>query len=69
MIAPNPNSHAHREKERGEVKSEYGGIWGEEEEGGADYRGMLRPNQQDVTPHHMKKGVRWGGDWAQEVWE
>ena len=44
------NSHAHREKERGEMKREYGGILGGEEEG-ADYGGMVRPIQQ-----YMKKG-------------
>ena len=39
MIAP--NCHARREKERGEVKKEYGGIWGEEE-GGAEYGVMVQ---------------------------
>ena len=36
-----PNSRAHKgKKERGEVKREYGGVCGEEE-GNADYGGMV----------------------------
>ena len=56
MIAP--NSRARKgEKEREEVNMEYGGIWGEEE-GNADYGGMLQPSQQRVAP--CVKGVEWG---------
>ena len=45
-----PNSRAHRgEKERGEVKGKYEGIRGEEE-GNADYGGMVQPSQQHVAP-------------------
>ena len=48
MIAP--NSHARKEgKERGELKGEYGRNWGEEE-GNADYEGMVQPSQQHVAP-------------------
>ena len=48
MIAP--NSRARKgEKERGEVKEEYGGIW-ENEEGNADYGGIMEPSQQHVAP-------------------
>ena len=36
-------------KKRGEVKEEYGGIWGEEE-GNADYGGLVQPSQQHVAP-------------------
>ena len=36
-------------KERGEVKREYRGI-GREEEGDADYGGMVQPNLQHVAP-------------------
>ena len=46
MIASNSRAHKGG-KERGEVKEEYGGIWGEEE-GDADYEGMVKPNQQHV---------------------
>ena len=42
MIMIAPNSSAHKgEKERGEVKREYGGIWGEEK-GNADYGVMVQ---------------------------
>ena len=44
MIAP--NSHARKGgKEREEVKGEYGENWGEEE-GNADYGGMVQPSHQ-----------------------
>ena len=50
MMIIAPNSSAHKgEKERGEVKEEYGGIWGEED-GNADYGGMVQPSQQHVAP-------------------
>ena len=39
IIAPNSRAHEGK-KERVEVKGEYGGIWGEEE-GNADYGGMV----------------------------
>ena len=44
-----PNSRAHEGKERGEVNWEYGGVCGEEE-GKADYGGMVQPSQQHVAP-------------------
>jgi len=47
MIAP--NTRARKEGEGGEVKSDYGGIWGEEGEN-ADYGGMVLPSQQHVAP-------------------
>ena len=48
MIAP--NSCARKgEKERGEVKGEYGKIWGQEE-GNADFVGMVQLSQQHVAP-------------------
>ena len=47
MIAPNSRAFK-EEKERGEVKGEYGGIRGEE--GNADYGGMVQPSQQHVAP-------------------
>ena len=40
MMIIAPNSHARREKKRGEVKKEYGGVWGEDE-GDADNGGMV----------------------------
>jgi len=50
-----PNSRAHKgKKERGDVKGEYGGVCGEEE-GNADYGGMVQPSQQHVAP--FVKGV------------
>ena len=56
MIAP--NSRARKAgKERGEVKREYGGVYGEEEEN-ADYEGMVQPSQQHVAP--CVKVVEWG---------
>ena len=49
MMIIAPNSRAHKgEKQRGEVKGEYGGIWGEEE-GNADYGGVVQPSQQHVS--------------------
>ena len=48
LFAPNSGTRK-GEKERGEVKEEYGGIWGEEEEN-ADYGAMVQPNQQHVAP-------------------
>ena len=48
MIIIAPNFPAHKgEKDRGKVKGEYGGICGEEE-GSADYGGMVQPSQQHV---------------------
>ena len=55
MIAS--NFHARRENKRGDLKREYGGIWGEKEEG-ADYGVIERPSQQDVVPY--EKGFEWG---------
>ena len=43
------NSRARRKNKRGEVKREYGGI-SEEEEGNADYKGMVQPSHQHVAP-------------------
>ena len=45
MIAP--ISHACK---RGQVKGEYGSIGGEEE-GNADYRGLVQPSQKHVTSY------------------
>ena len=43
-----PNFHACKEeKKKREVKGEYRRIWGEEE-GDADYSGMVRPSLQDA---------------------
>ena len=53
-------------KERGDLKGEYGGIWGEKEEN-ADYGGMVQHSQNRNMLHHMEKGLR--GDRAREVWE
>ena len=45
MMIIAPNSRADKgNKERGEVKGEYGGISGEEE-GNADYGEMVQPSQ------------------------
>ena len=45
MIIISPSSRADKgEKERGEVKGEYGGILGEEE-GNAGYGGLVKPSQ------------------------
>ena len=53
-----PNSRTRKEgKKKGEVKGEYGRVSGEEE-GNADYEGMVQPNQQHVPP--CVKGVKWG---------
>ena len=54
MSAHNPDA-TKGGKERGEVKGEYGRIW--EEEGNADYGGMVQPSQQHVAPY--VKGVEW----------
>ena len=44
------NSRAHKgNKEKGEVKGEYGGVCGEEE-GNADYGGMVQSSRQHVAP-------------------
>ena len=52
MMIIAPNSRAHKgEKERGAVKGEYGGIW-EEEEGYADYGGMM---QLFIIVYSLKK--------------
>ena len=56
MIAPNSRAHKGK-KERGEVKREYGGVCGEEE-GNADYGGMVQPSQQHVAAR--AKIVEWG---------
>ena len=56
MVAPNSRVRKGG-KERGEVKGEYGGIE-VEEEGNADYGGMVQPSQQYVAPY--VKGVEWG---------
>ena len=53
MIAANSRAPKGK-KERGEVKREYGGVCGEEE-GNADYGGMVQPSQQHVAPY--VKGV------------
>ena len=53
-----PNSRAHKGKrERGEVKVEYEGVWGEEE-GNVDYGAMVQPIQQHVAP--CVRVVEWG---------
>ena len=46
IIAPNFRAYKGGKK-RGEVKQEYGRIWGEEK-GNADYGGMVQPSQQHV---------------------
>ena len=56
MIAANSRAHK-EEKERGEVKREYGGVF-REEEGNAEYGGMVKPSQQHVAP--CVKMVKWG---------
>ena len=56
IIAPNSRTHK-GEKERGEMKEEYGRIW-REEEGNADYGGVVQPSQQHVAP--CVKLVKWG---------
>ena len=48
MIAPNSRARK-RGKEKGEMKGEYGGIPGEQE-GNANYGGMVQPTQQHVAP-------------------
>ena len=49
MIAPKSRARK-EEKERGEVKGENGRIWGEEE-GNADYGGMVNPVSNVL--HHV----------------
>ena len=56
MIAHNSRVRK-RGKERGEVKGKYGRIRGEEE-GNADYGGMVQPRQQHFAP--CVKVVEWG---------
>ena len=57
MISPNSRA-CKGEMERGEVKGEYGGIWGEEEEENADYGGVVQPSQQHVAP--CVRVIEWG---------
>ena len=58
MMIIGPNSRTHKGmKGRWEVKGEYGGACGEED-GNADYGGMVLPSQQHVAP--CVKGVEWG---------
>ena len=57
MMITAPNHRAHKgQKETGELKGEYRGIWGEEE-GNADYEGMVQPSQQHVAVAAYVKGV------------
>ena len=56
MIAINSRARE-RGKERGEVKREHWEIWGEEE-GIADYGGMVQPSQHHVAPY--VKQIEWG---------
>ena len=56
MIGPNSRGRK-GEKERGKVKGECGRIWGEEEEGNADYGGMVQPSQEHVAP--CVKRIEW----------
>ena len=59
MIAPNSRA-CKEEKERVEIKGEYGRIW-REDEGNADYDdygGMMQSSQQHVAP--CAKWVEWG---------
>ena len=44
-------------RRRGEVMGEYGKIGGNEE-GNADYGGIVQPSQQHAAP--CVKGVEWG---------
>ena len=50
-------AHNSRARKRGKIEGEYGEIWGEEE-GIADYREMVQPNQQNVA--QCVKGNEWG---------
>ena len=60
MMIIAPNSRAHKGKnERGEVKGEYGEVCGEEE-GNADYEGMMKSSQQHVAS--CIQVVEWGFD-------
>ena len=56
ITAPKYSEHKGK-KEKGEVKGEYGGVYGEEERN-ADYGGMIEPSQQRVAP--CVKEVAWG---------
>ena len=57
MNAPNSRARKGQGDKRGEVKGQYGRIWGEEE-GNADYGGMVQPSQQHVAP--CVTGIEWG---------
>ena len=48
IISPNSRAHAGK-KERGEVKGEYGGTWGEKKRN-AHYGRMVHPSLQHVAP-------------------
>ena len=64
MMIIDPNSRAHKgKKERGEVKGEYGVVC-VEEEGNADYGGIVQPSHSYVAPR-IKKGF--SGDLAREI--
>ena len=52
MIASNSQARRRVEKKE-EVKGEYGGIWGEEQN--VDYEGMVQLSQQHVAPQ-VKEG-------------
>ena len=56
MIASNSRA-SKGGKERTEVKTKYGTIWGEKE-GNADYGVMVKPSQQHIAPR--VKEVEWG---------
>ena len=60
MMIIAPNSRAHKgKKERGEVKGEYGGACGEEEEGNTDYGGMVfAPCVKVVEWGFVTRGLR-----------
>ena len=55
MIAHNTSARKEA-KEKGEVEGEYGRISGDEE-GNANYGGMVQPSHQYVPP--CVKGVEW----------
>ena len=58
MMIISPNSRAYKgKKEKGEMKGVYGGVSGEEE-GNADYGGMVQPSPPQVAP--CVKMVEWG---------
>ena len=57
MIAP--NSRARKgEKEKGGEEGVWRNLRGGEEEGNADYGGMVQPSQQYVAPY--VNGIEWG---------